>query len=125
MQSHLTTANYKRLLLRGPTHEIPVPVVLGMRGDASELGSKDAGGGLGDMVTGALSKLGVLPTHSHIVSSLFDNGRAERGSCLLEGAGAPPGAIATSTISRATTAACAMDPLGENTHARWHQMMRA
>jgi hypothetical protein len=52
-------------LLRGPTHEIPVPLVLGMRGDASELGSKDAGGGLGDMVTGALSKLGVLLTHSH------------------------------------------------------------
>jgi hypothetical protein len=45
------------VLLRGPTHEIPVPLVLGMRGDASELGSKDAGGGLGDMVTGALSKL--------------------------------------------------------------------
>ena len=78
------------------------------------------------MVTGALSKLECCTPH--IVSSLFDivgNGRAERGSCLLEGAGAPPGAIATSTISRATTAACAVDPLGENTHARWHQMMRA
>ena len=51
-------------LLRGPTHEIPVPLVLGMRGDASELGSKDAGGGLGDMVTGALSKVVRYLTHN-------------------------------------------------------------